>query len=201
MGEFAYEDSPLPIAEGQTISQPYIVALMIEAAGVKPGERVLDVGTGSGYAAAVLSRIAESAYSIERHRLLADEAVRKFARVGYSNIEVRCGDGTLGWPEAAPFDAILVAAGGPEVPEALRNQLKIGGRMGVSGAQAPDVLVQALRRAWQAAMPIEPARAGPRSDRMSPNRFEPTTTSNQSGCCTKWAHRISMWYWSVLMPG
>jgi protein-L-isoaspartate(D-aspartate) O-methyltransferase len=129
MREFAYEDSPLPIAEGQTISQPYIVALMIEAAGVRPGDRVLEVGTGSGYAAAVLSRIAAKVYSIERHRPLADEVIGKFARVGYDNIEVRCGDGTLGWPEAAPFDAILVAAGGPEVPESLRNQLKIGGRL------------------------------------------------------------------------
>jgi protein-L-isoaspartate(D-aspartate) O-methyltransferase len=127
--EFAYEDSPLPIAEGQTISQPYIVALMIEAAEVRPGDRVLDVGTGSGYAAAVLSRIAGKVYTIERHRPLADAARRKFTQLGYNNIEVRHGDGTLGWPEAAPFDAIIVAAGGPEVPEALRRQLKVGGRL------------------------------------------------------------------------
>ncbi|MEA3028449.1 MAG: hypothetical protein QOF91_3734 [Alphaproteobacteria bacterium] len=127
--EFAYEDSPLPIEEGQTISQPFIVAMMIEAAAVKPGDKVLDVGTGSGYAAAVLSRIAGKVYTVERLAALADAARRKFARLGYSNIEVRQGDGTLGWPEAAPFDAIIVAAGGPEIPEALRHQLKVGGRL------------------------------------------------------------------------
>lgn len=127
MEEFAYEDSPLPIAEGQTISQPYIVALMAEAAKIKPGDHVLDVGTGSGYAAAVLSRLAGKVYSIERHRGLADSARKALSQ--YDNVEVRHGDGTLGWPEAAPFDAILVAAGGPEIPEALRSQLKIGGRL------------------------------------------------------------------------
>jgi protein-L-isoaspartate(D-aspartate) O-methyltransferase len=129
MAEFAYEDSPLPIAEQQTISQPYIVALMIEAAQVKPGERVLDVGTGSGYAAAVLAEIADEVYTVERHKALADAARRRFAELDYRNIEVRHGDGSLGWPEAAPFDAIIVAAGGPEVPEALRQQLKVGGRL------------------------------------------------------------------------
>jgi protein-L-isoaspartate(D-aspartate) O-methyltransferase len=129
MEEFAYEDSPLPIAEGQTISQPFIVALMIEAAQITAGDRVLDVGTGSGYAAAVLSRLASQVYSIERHRGLADSARRALAKLKYENVEVRHGDGTLGWADAAPFDAILVAAGGPEVPEALRGQLKIGGRL------------------------------------------------------------------------
>ena len=129
MEEFAYEDSPLPIAEGQTISQPYIVALMIETAQIKPGDRVLDVGTGSGYAAAVLSRLAAKVYSIERHRGLADSARRALSTLKYDNVEVRHGDGTLGWADAAPFDAILVAAGGPEIPEALRSQLKIGGRL------------------------------------------------------------------------
>src|SRR3954471_15833258 len=103
VAEFAYHDSPLPIAEGQTISQPYIVALMIEAAGVKPGDRVLDIGTGSGYAAAILAEIAGKVYTIERHRALADAARRLFAELGYSNVELRQGDGTLGWPEAAPF--------------------------------------------------------------------------------------------------
>ena len=127
--EFAYEDSPLPIAQGQTISQPFIVALMIEAAAVKPGDRVLEIGTGSGYAAAVLSRIAGKVYTVERHGALAETSRQRFARLGYRNIEVRHGDGTLGWPEAAPFDAIIVTAGGPEIPETLRNQLKIGGRL------------------------------------------------------------------------
>jgi len=129
MEEFAYEDSPLPIAEGQTISQPYIVAAMTEAAEVRPGDRVLDVGTGSGYAAAVLAEIAGEVYTIERHKALADNARARFQRLGYRNIHVRHGDGTLGWPEAAPFDAIIVTAGGPEIPEALRNQLTIGGRL------------------------------------------------------------------------
>ena len=114
--EFAYEDGPLPIGEGQTISQPYIVALMIEAAEVRPGDRVLEVGAGSGYAAAVLSRIADRVYAIERHPSLGEAARRRFERLGYDNIELRVGDGTLGWPEAAPFDAILVAAGGPRCP-------------------------------------------------------------------------------------
>jgi protein-L-isoaspartate(D-aspartate) O-methyltransferase len=129
MEEFAYEDSPLPIAEGQTISQPYIVAAMIVAADVKPGDRVLDVGTGSGYAAAVVAEIADEVYTIERHQTLAEDARERFDALGCRNIHVRHGDGTLGWPDAAPFDAVIVAAGGSEVPEALRDQLKIGGRL------------------------------------------------------------------------
>jgi protein-L-isoaspartate(D-aspartate) O-methyltransferase len=127
--EFAYEDGPLPIGEGQTISQPYIVALMLEAAEISPRDIVLEVGTGSGYAAAVISRIAEQAYTIERHPALAESARRRFAKLGYDNIEVRVGDGTRGWPEAGPFDAILVAAGGPHAPPALKQQLAIGGRL------------------------------------------------------------------------
>jgi protein-L-isoaspartate(D-aspartate) O-methyltransferase len=127
--EFAYEDGPLPIGEGQTISQPYIVALMTEAAEVKPGNSVIEVGTGSGYAAAVLSQIADRVYTIERHPSLGDAARRRFSKLGYDNIELRVGDGTRGWPEAAPFDAILVAAGGPDVPQALKEQLAIGGRL------------------------------------------------------------------------
>jgi protein-L-isoaspartate(D-aspartate) O-methyltransferase len=127
--EFAYEDSPLPIGEGQTISQPYMVALMIEAAEVRPGESVLEVGAGSGYAAAVMAQIADRVYAIERHPSLGKSARQRFKKLGYDNIELRVGDGTRGWPEAAPFEAILVAAGGPEVPEALKEQLAIGGRL------------------------------------------------------------------------
>src|SRR5919109_1343481 len=127
--EFAYEDGPLPIGEGQTISQPYIVALMIEAAEVKPGDSVLEVGAGSGYAAAVLGQIADRVYAIERHSSLGKAARQRLKKLGYDNIELRVGDGTWGWPEAAPFDAILVAAGGPEVPPALKEQLAIGGRL------------------------------------------------------------------------
>lgn len=125
----AYQDRPLGIGERQTISQPYIVALMIAAAGLKPADRVLDIGTGSGYAAAVMSRIASRVYTVERHASLAEVARRRFAELGLDNIETRVGDGTLGWPEAAPFDAILVAASGPEFPQALKRQLAVGGRL------------------------------------------------------------------------
>ena len=127
--DLAYEDTPLPIEAGQTISQPYIVALMIEAAGLKPGDTVLEVGAGSGYAAAVMSRIAGRVYAIERHRELAERASQRLAAIGCRNVEVRAGDGTRGWPEAEPFDAILVAAAGPQPPESLKRQLKPGGRL------------------------------------------------------------------------
>jgi protein-L-isoaspartate(D-aspartate) O-methyltransferase len=145
--EFAYEDGPLPIGEGQTISQPYVVALMIEAAEVKPGERVLEVGAGSGYAAAVVGRIAGRVHAVERHPSLAASARRRLGGLGYDNIELRVGDGTLGWPEAAPFDAILVAAGGPEVPPALREQLAIGGRLviPVGGEERRQTLLKVTR--------------------------------------------------------
>jgi protein-L-isoaspartate(D-aspartate) O-methyltransferase len=129
MEEFAYEDNPLSIGEGQTISQPYVVALMTEAAEVKPGDRVLDIGTGSGYAAAVLAEIVDAVHTVERHHALAESAKRRLSWLGYRNIAVRHGDGTLGWPEAAPFDAIVVAAGGPDIPLSLRGQLMVGGRL------------------------------------------------------------------------
>lgn len=127
--EFAYEDSPLPIDEHQTISQPYIVAMMAAAANVEPGDHVLEVGAGSGYAAAVLSRIAAQVDAIERHPSLAERARQRLRKLGYDNVSIHTGDGTLGWPAAAPYDAILVAAGGPEVPPALKQQLAIGGRL------------------------------------------------------------------------
>lgn len=127
--EFAYRDSPLPIAASQTISQPYIVALMTAALELKPSDRVLEVGTGSGYAAAVLAEIADDVYTIERHKILADTARKRLGNLGFKNIQVLYGDGTLGWPEHAPFDGIIVAAGGPEVPETLKQQLAIGGRL------------------------------------------------------------------------
>jgi protein-L-isoaspartate(D-aspartate) O-methyltransferase len=127
--EFAYDDRPLPIAAEQTISQPYIVALMLEAAGITPGSRVLEVGAGSGYAAAVMSRIAARVYAIERHVALGEAAKIRFAKLGYNNIDLRIDDGTKGWPEAGPFDAIIVAASGPSAPQALKEQLDIGGRL------------------------------------------------------------------------
>jgi protein-L-isoaspartate(D-aspartate) O-methyltransferase len=132
LAEFAYHDTPLPIEEEQTISQPYIVALMAEALELEPGQRVLEVGAGSGYAAAVLSRIVGDTgevYAIERHATLAGLARERMERLGYGNVHVRHGDGTLGWPEHAPYDAIAVAAGGPEAPPALKQQLALGGRL------------------------------------------------------------------------
>lgn len=129
LAEFAYDDTPLPIAEGQTISQPYIVAAMIEAAGVSSGDRVLEVGAGSGYAAAVLSRIADEVFAIERHKPLADAAELRLTKLGYTNVTVIAGDGSGGLPDKAPFDAILVAARGPKMPAALKRQLKVGGRL------------------------------------------------------------------------
>ena len=125
----AYDDSPLPIGEGQTISQPYIVALMAQAAALGPGDRVLEVGTGSGYAAAVFAQIAGHVFTIERHASLTEGAKQALSEAGVRNVTVRTGDGTRGWSEEAPFDAIIVAAGAPVVPDALKQQLAVGGRL------------------------------------------------------------------------
>ena len=122
--EDAYRDSPLPIGSGQTISQPYIVALTVEALQLKGGERVLEIGTGSGYEAAILARIASEVFSVERVPELARVATARLARLGYDQVHVLRGDGTLGWKEHAPFDAIAVSAGGPRVPEALIAHLR-----------------------------------------------------------------------------
>jgi len=129
MAPFAYDDSPLPIAAEQTISQPFMVAWMIEAAEVGAGDRVLEVGAGSGYASAVLGQVAATVHAIERHEVLTHAARERLDALGYRNIHLRTGDGTLGWPEAGPFDAILVAAAGPEVPAPLKEQLRVGGRL------------------------------------------------------------------------
>ena len=126
---FAHDDGPLPIGDGQTISQPYIVAYMTEALSLDGGEKVLEIGTGSGYAAAILAEIAAEVYTIERLDGLAAMARQVLDELGYVNVHVRHGDGTLGWPEHAPFDAIVVTAGGPDVPHTLKHQLKIGGRL------------------------------------------------------------------------
>jgi protein-L-isoaspartate(D-aspartate) O-methyltransferase len=125
----AYGDHPLPIGEGQTISQPYIVALMTECLALKGGERVLEVGTGSGYQAAVLARIAASVDTIEINVALARQAASTLERLGFTNVRVRTGDGFFGWPEDAPFDAIIVTAAAPEIPPALFAQLAEGGRL------------------------------------------------------------------------
>jgi protein-L-isoaspartate(D-aspartate) O-methyltransferase len=125
----AYDDTPLPIPHGQTISQPYIVALMTQLAQLGPDSRVLDVGTGSGYQAAVLAEIVDHVYSIEIVRDLADEGSKRLTSLGYDNVDVRCGDGYRGWPEKAPFDAIIVAAAPDHVPQSLIDQLAVGGRL------------------------------------------------------------------------
>jgi protein-L-isoaspartate(D-aspartate) O-methyltransferase len=129
VAEMAYVDGPLPIGWRQTISQPYIVALMSELAAPRPGARVLEVGTGSGYQAAVLSELGAEVYSIEIIEPLARRAAATLARLGYASVHTRTGDGYRGWPEAAPFDAIVVTAAPAAVPEPLRQQLKIGGRL------------------------------------------------------------------------
>lgn len=149
LAEFAYDDTPLPIASEQTISQPYIVAEMIRAAAVAPGDRVLEIGAGSGYAAAVISRIATDVYAVERHAALARAARQRLAALGYDNVSVLEGDGTLGWPEHAPYDAIVVSTGGPSAPAALLDQLAIGGRLVIPIGATPRVqrLVRITRQA------------------------------------------------------
>ena len=135
--EFAYADTPLPIEAGQTISQPYIVALMLEALELEPGDRALEVGAGSGYAAAVISRMAGSVFAIERHEELAALARDRLRELGYDNVTILHGDGTLGWPDHAPYDAIVVAAGGPDVPRPLLEQLRVGGRLVIPVGHEP----------------------------------------------------------------
>lgn len=125
----AYNDHPLPIGEGQTISQPYIVAFMTEALALKPTDRVLEIGTGSGYQAAILGEIAEEVYTIEIVEVLGQRSDSLLKKIGYQNIFVRIGDGYLGWPEAAPFDAIIVTCSPSKIPQPLQDQLKDGGRM------------------------------------------------------------------------
>jgi protein-L-isoaspartate(D-aspartate) O-methyltransferase len=142
--DFAYEDAPLPIEAGQTVSQPYIVALMIAAAEVRPGERVLEVGTGSGYAAAVLGRIAEEVVSVERHPELAALARERLAALGCTNVRVVEGDGSAGLPGEAPFEAILVAASGPRVPQPLLDQLAVGGIL-VMPVGEPDTVQKLVK--------------------------------------------------------
>ncbi|WP_426957014.1 protein-L-isoaspartate(D-aspartate) O-methyltransferase [Muricoccus radiodurans] len=133
----AHEDRPLPIAAGQTISQPFVVALMAEALALRPTDRVLEVGAGSGYAAAVLSRLAAQVHAVERYAELAASAAGRLRELGYDNVELHIGDGTTGWPAAAPFDAILVSAGGPAVPPALTDQLAPDGRLVIPVGETP----------------------------------------------------------------
>lgn len=147
--EAAYGDHPLPIESGQTISQPYIVALMIDAAGVKAGDRVLEIGAGSGYAAAVLGQIADQVIAIERQPELVPIAQERMRRLGYGNVTIVEGDGTRGWPDGAPYDAILAAASGSHVPQALIDQLAEDGRLVMPVGEPGSVqqLIKATRAA------------------------------------------------------
>jgi protein-L-isoaspartate(D-aspartate) O-methyltransferase len=142
----AYEDAPLPIGDGQTISQPYIVAAMTMALRLRGSERVLEIGTGCGYQAAVLASLAKEVFTIEYRAELATSAAERLARLGYANVHVHCGDGTLGLPEFAPFDAILVAAAAPAVPAPLLAQLAEGGRMVVPVGSVENQELQLIER-------------------------------------------------------
>jgi protein-L-isoaspartate(D-aspartate) O-methyltransferase len=144
--ERAYEDHPLPIGEEQTISQPYIVALMLEALRIQPGDRVLEVGTGSGYVTAILAEITSNIISIDRHASLADRARELLTRLGYERVKVVAGDGSLGYPESAPHDVILVSAAAREIPRALIDQLDEAGRMIVPVGDGDSQVLKFVRK-------------------------------------------------------
>ena len=148
MAAQAYSDSPLPIGEKQTISQPYMVALMSELLRLAGGEKVLEIGTGSGYQAAILSTLGARVYTVERHRPLALQARRVLDGLGMLNVNLKIGDGSDGWPEEAPFDAIMVTAGAPEIPQNLLSQLATGGRLVIPvGSQHEQILKRVTRTA------------------------------------------------------
>ena len=147
MRDLAYCDGPLPIGQGQTISQPYIVALMTELLELTGQEKVLELGTGSGYQAAILSRLVSQVYSVERHAALAEQAEKVFAQLGYDNVVISVGDGTLGWPEHSPYEAIIVTAAAPDVPQPLMGQLADGGRLVAPvGSRWSQVLAKVKRQ-------------------------------------------------------
>ncbi|MBI4541416.1 MAG: protein-L-isoaspartate(D-aspartate) O-methyltransferase [Gemmatimonadetes bacterium] len=154
----AYDDSPLPVGQSQTISQPYIVALMTSALAPRRTARVLEIGTGSGYQTAVLAYIVQRVYSIERLPALAESAWDRLRQLGCDNVEIHVGDGTLGWPDAAPFDGILVTAAAPEIPAPLVEQLALGGRIAVP---VGDRVLQELIVGVKRASGLETRRAGP----------------------------------------
>lgn len=145
--EYAYEDHPLSIGCGQTISQPYMVAIMTELLELKPSDKVLEVGTGSGYQTAILAELAHYVVSIERIRELAEGAEQRLTNLGYTNITIICGDGSIGYPPQAPYDAIIVTAGSPEVPESLKKQLNEGGRLIIPvGGSNLQVLLKIIKK-------------------------------------------------------
>ncbi len=159
----AYQDSALPLGEAQTMSQPYMVALMTEQLELKGHERVLEIGTGSGYQAAVLSELCEKVYTVERIKMLADRARQSLDRLGYRSVAIKVYDGTYGWKEMAPFDAIMVTAGAPDVPAPLVEQLKEGGRM----------VIPVGERFGQTLLKIVKTPAGPVTERSIPCVFVP----------------------------
>jgi len=165
---YAYLDTPLPIGHEQTISQPYIVGFMTEALKLKPEDRVLEVGTGSGYQAAVLSVLVREVYSIEIVEPLAKESAARLQRLGYSNVKVRAGDGYRGWPEAAPFDAIIVTAAPDHIPQPLLDQLSTGGRLVIPLGQYFQTLIRVRRTS-----------RGFKTDKLLPVRFVPMTGEAQ----------------------
>jgi protein-L-isoaspartate(D-aspartate) O-methyltransferase len=166
---YAYQDRPLPIDHRQTISQPYIVALMSELAEVKPGDTVLEVGTGSGYQAAVLAEMGVKVFSIEIIEPLAEQAKATLSELGYGKkVEVRYGDGYAGWPEHAPFDAIVVTAAPPKIPEPLKQQLKVGGH-----------LVIPVGKHFQSLLRVTRTKKGFREESVIPVRFVPMTGKAQ----------------------
>ena len=163
--ELAYSDRPLPIGEGQTISQPYIVALMTQLLELRGDERVLEIGTGSGYQAAVLAEIAKEVYTIEIIPLLAEGAKKRLGELGYRNVFVRTGDGYAGWPEKAPFDGIIVTAAPDNIPKPLLEQLKVGGRMVIPVGDFPDQVLYLVRKTEE----------GIKKEEIIPVRFVPMT--------------------------
>jgi protein-L-isoaspartate(D-aspartate) O-methyltransferase len=164
----AYADQPLPIGRGQTISQPYIVAFMTEALELKPGDRVLEIGTGSGYQAAVLAELVREVYSIEIVEPLAREAETRLRHLGYTNVQVRAGDGYRGWPDAAPFDAIMVTAAPDHVPAPLLEQLALNGR-----------LILPVGRFYQDLIRIRRTSTGLKKETLLPVRFVPMTGESE----------------------
>jgi protein-L-isoaspartate(D-aspartate) O-methyltransferase len=142
----AYADHPIPIAEQQTTSQPYMIAAMIQAAGIKPEDRVLEIGAGSGYQTALLAELASQVFAVERYASLTEAARATLERLGYRNAKVVTGDGSLGLPEAAPYDAIIVSAAAPRIPPALIEQLAIGGRLVVPVGESEQQVVQLVQR-------------------------------------------------------